>query len=94
MTIKKVLTISTAHISAETEEQLCNGDMDEAGLTVYEKGDFGYWIFIDPATEVLWHKDEIPEDLMRCIKLAQKNDCSWLCLYCNGDEVPDMPTYE
>lgn len=94
MTIEKVLTISTAHISTETDERLCNGDMNEAGLAVYEKGDCGFWIHIDPVIEVFWYKDEIPEDLMRCIKLAQKNGCSWLCLDCDGDKVPDMPTYE
>lgn len=94
MTIERVLTVSTAHISAETDEKLCNGDMDEAGMTVYEKGDFGYWIFVDPVAEVFWFKNEIPDDLMQCIKLAQSMDCSWLCLDCDADILPELPTYE
>ena len=48
MTIERVLSISTAHISAETDEKLRNGDMDEAGMSVYEKGEFGWFIFVDP----------------------------------------------
>ena len=94
MTIERVLSISTAHISAETDEKLRNGDMDEAGMSVYEKGEFGWFIFVDHVVECFWYKDEIPEDLMRCIRLAQANHCEWLCLDRDAETVDNLPTYD
>ena len=94
MTIERVLTVSTAHISAETDEKLCNGDMDEAGMSVYEKGEFGWFLFVDPVVECFWYKEKIPEDLMSCIRLAQANHCEWLCLDRDAEILSELPTYE
>ena len=79
MNITKCLTISTAHITGETAEKLeqnfCTGEID---LAVYDKGDYGWWIYIGNDLKEI--PDGIPDDLMQCIGLAYAYDCEWLCL--------------
>ena len=88
MDITRVLTISTAHITEETNNKLQdNGEFNFMALSVYKKGDYGYWIYVDlPCTD-------IPKDLKQCLELALKHDCQWLCLDCDGEEVQELPTY-
>lgn len=94
MDISKVLTISTAHITEETDRKLQdNSELNLMDLSVYEKGEYGYWIYIDPLDILMCHAN-IPEDLLNCIKFARQNDCRWLCLDCDGEVVPELPTYE
>lgn len=89
MDITKVLTISTAHITEETDRKLQdNSELNRMDLSVYEKGEYGYWIYVDSS------RDRIPEDLKKCLKFAEQNDCQWLCLDCDGEEVPELPTYD
>lgn len=88
--IQKILTISTSHIKPETSFKLANNHKtSEIPVTVYSKGDFGWFIYFskNPDTE------NMPEDLALCINLAIENECSVLCLDCDGQIIKDMPTY-
>ena len=94
MDITKVLTISTAHITEETDKKLQDdSEVNNMCISVYDKAEYGYWIYINPF-DMLVYKSNIPEDLRMCMELAQKNDCQWLCLDCDGEEVPGLPTYD
>lgn len=90
--ITRCLTIATSHITEETDENLRKGDWcGQMGISVYDKAEFGYWIWCGTDFD---SNSTIPEDLMACIKLAKENNCDWLCLDCDGCEVDGLPTYE
>lgn len=94
MDITKVLTISTAHITEETDRKLQDeSEVNNMCISVYDKAEYGYWIYIDPYDRLM-RNENIPVDLLNCIKLAQQNDCRWLCLDCDGEVVPELPTYD
>ena len=94
MDITKVLTISTAHITEETDRKLQDeSEVNNMCISVYDKSDYGYWIYIDPYDRLMCNEN-IPADLLNCIKLARRNDCQWLCLDCDGEVVPELPTYD
>ena len=94
MNITKMLTISTAHITRETEKKLrVESYSNNMCLSVYDKEGYGYWIYIDPYDKLMCKKN-IPEDLLKCIELARQNDCQWLCLDWDAEEVSELPTYD
>lgn len=92
--ISNVLTLSTSHITAETSELIADEpDNNTFGLAVYEKADFGFWIYCgDKHTENILLN--LPEDLRKLIKLAREHHCEWLCLDCDGAEIDGLPTYD
>ena len=97
MEIAKMLTLSTAHISEESVVMLEREvDKDKMGLIVYTKGEFGFWIYCPAALieDEEYGKEYIPEDIWNCMKLAQDNDCTWLCLDCDGEIIDELPTFE
>lgn len=91
--ITQTLTISTSHITGETAELLYDTKWDGCGcLSVFDKIDYGWWIYIAP-----WYndyKENVPVDLDACIQLARNNNCEWLCLDCDAAETELLPTYE
>ncbi len=88
--IHKILTISTSHIKPETSFKLANNHKtSEIPVTVYSKGDFGWFIYFSKNPDM----ENMPEDLALCINLAMENECSVLCLDCDGQIIKDMPTY-
>ena len=90
--ISKMMTFGTVHISEKTAELMeSNHDFnirELSNLSVYEKGDYG-WIIYVPEYEVT----EGPEDLLRLINIARQNDCTWLCIDSDGPEVDNLPKY-
>lgn len=96
MEITRCLTISTGHITAQTMQQLeKEPEMNQIQLSVYRKGDFGYWIYCPQnMLTTLNNGKYIPEDLWKCMCLANTNDCEWLCLDSDGQEIADLPLYE
>lgn len=93
MDITKCLTISSAHISGDTARQLSiEPDTNILGLSVYEKGEYGWWVYVGNELENI--TDDLPDDLMRCICEAFAWDCQWLCIDCDGEEVPGLPIYD
>lgn len=89
MDISKMLTISIAHITKETDNELQHNPDKFEELFYYNADGWEYMIWISPHTTL----EDIPEDLRMCIELARQNDCKWLCLDCDGDEVSELPTY-
>lgn len=89
MDISKVLTISIAHITKETDSELQHNP-DRFEELFYYDTDWGYMIWIPPHTTL----EDIPKDLRMCLEFAQQNDCEWLCLDCDRDEVSEVPTYD
>ena len=89
--IMKCLTITTAHISEETNERLQTEFLSTRfGIPIYEKGDVGYWIYVGGDM----FPTLIPADLMRCIDLAIEHDCQWLCLDRDAEAFEDLPVYD
>lgn len=95
--IQKILTISTAHIKESTAKRLDKDpDDNNLGLCVYNKADFGWFIYLSTITsEILeQYKKTLPEDLYNCISLAISVGCDILCLDCDGEEVDYLTTYD
>lgn len=95
--IQKVLTLSTAHIKESTANRLDRDpDDNNLGLCVYQKADYGYFIYLDAITPELMaqYSESIPRDLYDCIGLALSVGCNILCLDCDGEELPFLPTYD
>ena len=90
MDISKMLTISMAHITEETDNELQHNPDKFEELFYYNEDWWGYMMQIPPHTTL----EDIPEDLRMCIELARQNDCEWLQLDCDGEEVPELPTYD
>ena len=92
MDITKCLTISTSHITKQTGEMLDLEPFDDVlGLVVYNKGDYGWWIYIGDDSASI--PKDLPLDLMACICEAFTNNCQWLCLDCCGEELESLQTY-
>lgn len=96
--IEKMITVSSAHVTQDTFDRLMNDpDCDEIGLPIYEKvgpnggESFGMYIYIDSYEK---RQAGIPDDLMALIKIAQDNDCSIICLDCDGQELENCTLYE
>ena len=88
--ITNMLTLSTAHIKEETAKML---DAGKDCITVFSKGGYGWFIYVDK--EVLEeNKNSLPNDLLATIQLADENNCNWLCLDCDGEITEALPTYE
>ena len=91
MGISKMLDISKTHITAETSDWL-DKEVDLAEeITAYAKEGYGWFIVITPDD---LDNDNIPEDLMRCMKLAYKKKCHWLCIDQDGEVLDDLPVFE
>lgn len=98
--IRKVLGLSTAHVTEETcnllgrepeENNLC--------LSVYPF-EYGFFVFVgglkieDDKIVNDGFPMDLPKDLEGCIKLALKNSCEWLQLDSDASETELLPTYE
>ena len=96
MEIAKMLVLSTAHIKEETSLLLeREPNENRLGLSVYEKAEFGFWIYVpENLQEHFLDKEHLPADLWQCLELAHKNDCRWLCLDCDGPVEEELETYE
>lgn len=91
MEIAKMLTISTAHITAETATKLdLEPNTDEMQLSVYRKSDYGWMIWVNFNLD----NCNATDDLRKCLELAKANNCEWLCLDCDGEIVDELDKYE
>lgn len=90
--IKQILTISTSHIKPSTAEALANNhETGDLPVSVYNKGDFGWFIYFSPNN--INHAKELPKDLHDCILLAKENNCQILCLDCDAPTMDSLPTF-
>lgn len=91
--IAKILTLSTAHIKPETTTMLDNEpNTDNLGLSVYDKAGYGWFIYIDSVIDDTFN--HLPEDLKACIAFAKEQECEWLCLDADGEEIEELNTYQ
>lgn len=92
MEISKMWTLSTAHITSETNDLLKKWayPSGKGPITVYVK-DGGYFIRVPDDFE--FENMELPEDLEEIIAFAI-NCFEWICLDCDGPIDARFPTYE
>lgn len=103
-TIKKIITISALHVSENTFELLEKEIGDEQtknNLTdffeIYKTGEWGYILNFngaDNVSDILKHKDQVPEDLQKVLQYASENDCDMLQLDIDGEIVGNLPIYD
>ena len=86
--IIKMLTLSTAHIKKETAE-LFNAFEIPFDICIYDKEHYG-WFLTDWD---LSQSNDIPIDLLACLRFAEENGCQWLCFDCDGMTVSGLPTH-
>ena len=93
--IQKILTVSTIHISENTSNLLnIESDQNTLGICVYKKAEFGWFIVIDENTVSTAKDNKLPLDLANLILFAYDTSCKWLCIDCDGDEIPYLTKYE
>lgn len=91
--IAKMLTISTAHITAETADLLGNHSSRlNRELSTIDTS-FGWIIYCAPLTYDYIEENAVPNDLLACMKFACKNNCEWLRLDSYAETVDKLPTY-
>lgn len=91
MEICKMMTLSTFHIKPETAVLLERKSfVFNTGLVVYEKGEYGWFIWIPEFIG----ECNIPEDIITCMRFAKDNGCAWMCLDRDGDVFDEIPCYE
>lgn len=87
MEIYKIMVMSTAHLTEQTFLFLNGGDYSIA--YVNDEG-FGTIVrFTDSDLE----DEDLPEDLMRCLKFASENDCDYVRFDGDGTQY-DLPIYD
>lgn len=97
MEISKMLTISTCHVTPDTLELMgedANGANNFPFLGIYEKMDFGYFIYIQKEVfEEAAGNGMVGDDLKAVVALAIENGCGLLCLDCDGEELDCLTDY-
>lgn len=92
MLIEKMLTISIGHITKHTFDLMKD---DNAGVICYPAEEYslicGFFIKVSDFEDYI---DEIPRDLLACLKFAQKQGCDWLRMDCDYDRVSGLPVYD
>lgn len=92
MEICKMLTISTAHISETTYQQLLNDPESLYPIIVYPKDEYGW--FIHKVKKFDDGPEHIPADMDALIQMAEREGCDWLCLDRDGDIISGFTVYE
>ena len=93
--IQQMICISTAHISENTAGILndnANGIRKYAGIDVYKKDQFGWFIYIDKSA--VRRDNPAPDDLKHVIQFALDHNCSVLCLDNDYEPLPYLQTYD
>lgn len=103
--IDQMLTISSIHISKDTQKLLDEAVKELSDLAiddndmppVHEKLGYGWFIACDPDTDnealgETWN--DYPVDLVAAMRLAKEQGCFWLCIDCDGPEVDGLEKFE
>jgi len=87
--IRKMLELSTAHISPEANQWLSEDEHGE--LIVYDKHIYGYWILVpETGTELT----DVPKEVRDIIQIAVNEGCSWIMLDGDAPIVDGLPTFD
>lgn len=97
LSVSKILTVSTAHVSKAMYKMLVEdaNDSSSATLPVYEKTDTDgtkYGLFIYIPADIDW--DNILKELKPLLELAISNECDVICLDSDGSVIKELPVYE
>lgn len=88
--IDLMLTVSTAHIKAETAKLLEDESIE--GVTVYKKDIYGWFIYIDINNSGISETNLV--DLNNIIQFALNQGCSIICIDRDGDTIDGLAVYE
>ncbi|WNC17938.1 hypothetical protein [Brevibacillus brevis] len=88
--ITKVLELSTAHISEETNGLI---EQDVLGIVAYEKAEYG-WLLLVPQDDYEEETRSLPDDLKAIFDLAQEHDCVWVMLDRDGYMYDSLPVFD
>lgn len=92
MEISKMWTLSTAHITRETDKWLTEQSMEPTvGLVVYEKTG-GHFIYVPSYFE--WNEMDTPEDIDPIFATAIAENLDWICLDSDGPIDNGFKIYE
>ena len=92
MEIARMWTLSTAHISRETDQWLTEQSKEPTeGLCIYEKT-CGHFIHVPDDFD--FEEMNLPKDIETIIAFAIGCDFDWICLDCDGDIETMFPTYK
>lgn len=100
MEITKMLNVSTAHISEITAELLDKSKSYELHNVVYNKKEYGWFIYLDKDNldnyYEPYNKEDyfyVPEELLKLMKFAKDVGCDWLCLDRDGEVLDYFETF-
>lgn len=95
MEISRMITMSTGHITKETYDYLENKSSDGYGLCIYDKADFGYFIYMPTNKEHdVEYLKNLPKDLAMIFMFARQNEFDIVCLDCDGQDLDMLPIYD
>ncbi|MGG3471642.1 hypothetical protein ABES02_29765 [Neobacillus pocheonensis] len=98
--IVQMLTISTGHISEETNKLLLDHGPDDPlamlPIVFYQKSGYGFFIVVpdDPEDPDMYNMEGVPDDLRAVLVYARENLCSWVMLDRDADFIEDLPSYD
>ena len=98
--VRKILDISTAHVSEETAGKL--GDalqqwLETAPFIAYTKSrhndEYGWWVYVpsEPGREM---EPGFPADLKTCMEHARSLGCDWIMFDRDGVTIDALPDYD
>lgn len=86
--IEKILVLSTKHLSEAT----CNEWMPECPWSCFEKGDYGWFIYVaDPG---ITEEQGVPLELRSALHAARKLGCAWVMFDRDGDVLDELPEFD
>lgn len=88
---EKMLAISTSHVTSETAKRLSEDTI--YGVTVFEKGKYGWWVHTTTMDDPL-HPNEVPTELAEAIKLAVSFGCDWIMFDRDAPVIEELPHWE
>lgn len=94
--IRKLLDISTAHITQSTDKDFTNKTGDYNRIVV-DSIEYGYLITISDFYDIeafAENWNNVSQDLKDIINYARSLDCDFIKLDCDAEIMDDLPQYE
>ncbi|RCW41594.1 hypothetical protein [Paenibacillus prosopidis] len=84
--IRKMLDISTGHVSKETIQYLDHQADEGESFIVYKKGHWGFFFPVLPE-----ERSDLPEDLKQLLDYACSKNACWVMMDQDGEILDDLP---